>query len=164
MFNNIADGNDSYPKRKKSKISIHFEEYKNRKKEYDNFIKEEIDEENDLNEFNEFNCNEADNINFSYDNNENNILNNLRQFEVYFYFKINDSKEFIFPIQTDFFNIKEEYGYDLIKNIIKKINDKKLIVENNSIKYIISLKDCEDENNKEFYIKNYELKYAKKRI
>ena len=77
---------------------------------------------------------------------------------------MNDSKEFIFPIQTDFFNIKEEYGYDLIKNIIKKINEKKLIVENNSIKYIISLKDCEDENNKEFYIKNYELKLCKKKI
>ena len=76
---------------------------------------------------------------------------------------MNDSKEFIFPIQTDFFNIKEEYGYDLIKNIIKKINEKKLIVENNSIKYIISLKDCEDENNKDFYIKNYELKLCKKK-
>lgn len=46
----------------------------------------------------------------------------------------------------------------MIKNIIKKINEKKIVINLNSINYIISLKDCEDENNKFFYEQNYELK------
>ena len=90
-----------------------------------------------------------------------NSLNNYKQLEIYFYFVIN-SKEYIFPIQSDSLNIKKDYGYDLIKNIVKKINNNNLIIINNSIKYIVSLKDCEEDNNKNFYINNYELKQCRK--
>ena len=55
-------------------------------------------------------------------------------------------------------NSKKQYGYDLIKNIILKINEKKIIINLNSINYLVSLKDCEDENNKNFYDQNYELR------
>ena len=52
----------------------------------------------------------------------------------------------------------KQYGYDLIKNVILKINETKIIINLNSINYIVSLKDCEDENNKNFYDQNYELR------
>ena len=151
-------------RRKKSKISIQFEEYENHKKEYDNLIKEELEEENDLIEIN---SEDFDNINESNnkDNKDNNCFNNIKQFEIYFFLKLNNDIEYVFPIQSDYLNIKEKYGFDLIKNIIKKINDQNIVVENNSVKYIVSLKDndFEDEDNKDFYTKNYELKQCTKK-
>ena len=151
-------------RRKKSKISIQFEEYENHKKEYDNLIKEELEEENDLIEIN---SEDFDNINESNnkDNKDNNCFNNIKQFEIYFFLKLNNDIEYVFPVQSDYLNIKEKYGFDLIKNIIKKINDQNIVVENNSVKYIVSLKDndFEDEDNKDFYTKNYELKQCKKK-
>lgn len=89
--------------------------------------------------------------------------NNLVKFDAYFYFKINDEKEYIFPIKSDLFNINDRHVYELIKNIIKKINEKHIIINYNDIKYIISLKDLENENDIEFYIKNYEFKPCKKK-
>ena len=151
-------------RRKKSKISIQFEEYENRKKEYDNLIKEELEEENDLIEIN---SEDSDNISDSNkrDNKDNNCFNNLKQFEIYFFLKLNNDIEYVFPIQSDYLDIKEKYGFDLIKNIIKKINDQNIVVENNSVKYIVSLKDndFEDEDNKDFYTKNYELRQCTKK-
>ena len=44
---------------------------------------------------------------------------------------------------------------DLIKNIIYKINEKNIIFQHKKVKYIISLKDCEDPD---FYKDNYELR------
>ena len=118
-------------RRKKSKISIQFEEYENRKKEYDNLIKEELEEENDLIEIN---SEDSDNISDSNkrDNKDNNCFNNLKQFEIYFFLKLNNDIEYVFPIQSDYLDIKEKYGFDLIKNIIKKINEQNIVVENNS--------------------------------
>ena len=55
-------------------------------------------------------------------------------------------------------NTKNQYGYDLIQNLIQKINEKKILISLNSINYIVSLKDSEDENNKNFYEQNYELR------
>ena len=57
-------------------------------------------------------------------------------------------------------SIKHQYGYDLIKNVILKINEKKIIINLNSVNYIVSLKDCEDEDNKNFYEQNYELRHC----
>jgi len=151
-------------RRKKSKISIQFEEYETHKKDYDNLIKEELEEENDL-------CDtdlcDSDNINDSNSNNkdkENNSFDNLKQFEIYFFLKLNNDAEYVFPVQSDYLNIKENYGFELIKNIIPKINDKNIVVENNSVKYIVSLRDSESEEEdiKEFYSKNYELKACTK--
>ena len=90
----------------------------------------------------------------------------LLKLEVYFYFTIED-KEFIFPIQSDLFNINTQYIYELIENIVKTINDKNIIINYNNNDYIISLKDLENSedqnNNIDFYIKNYELKPCKKK-
>lgn len=88
-------------------------------------------------------------------------MNNYKQFFIYFYFEIYN-KEFIFPIVSSFFNIKKSYVYDLIRNIIKIINNKNIIIINNSINYIVSLKDNE-ENDIDFYINNYKLKKCSKK-
>ena len=89
------------------------------------------------------------------------------KFEVYFYFTI-EGKEYIFPIQSDLFNINTQYTYELIKNMIRKINEKNIIINFNNIDYNVSLKDLEDteaqnNNSNDFYINNYELKPYKKK-
>jgi len=47
--------------------------------------------------------------------------------------------------------------YDLIRYIIKQINNESLTINNNSKKYIISLKESENEDNN-FYINNFEVR------
>ena len=74
-------------------------------------------------------------------------------------------KEFVFQIKSDFFYLDKQYTYELIQNIVKKINGKKITINLDNIKYILSLKDIEDKegkNNKDFYIKNYEFKQCNK--
>ena len=143
--------------KKRSKISLQFEQLKYKEIEYNNNITEEKEECNSKNDFSD---DFPENIHLSKYN-ENN-LNDYKQFEIYFYCVINGN-EYIFPIKTDFLNVKKEFGYDLIKNIVKKINNNNLIVISNSIKNIISLKDIEDDDNKDFYINNYELRHCKKK-
>lgn len=100
---------------------------------------------------------------------ENNILyeneKDLKKFTVYFYLNINKDSTFIIPIQTDFFNLNKQYVYELIKNSVKKINNEKINIKLNSIEYIVSLKDIENDENSDFdfYIKNYEIKPCKKK-
>jgi hypothetical protein len=151
---NIADATTSIP-RKKSKISIQMDELKN-KSEFDEYFKEL----NDGNEYDEFE-NE-----FDYDSKNLNLAKNnedkYAKFNTNFYFKLNENNEFIFPIQSDIFNKSKQYVYELIKNIIKKINEKNLVINYNNIDYIVSLKDTEEEDIN-FYIKNYELKPCKKK-
>lgn len=88
--------------------------------------------------------------------------NYLKKYKIYFYLKLNEDK-FIFPIITDFFNVNTQYIYDLIKNIVKKINDKNIIINYNNNNYIVSLRDIEDDENLDFYINNYEIKPSKKK-
>ncbi len=122
----------------------------------DDYLKE-------LNEGNEF-----DEFENEYDFNLNNVHlvkqneDRYAQYNTYFYFKLNKDKEFIFPIQSDVFNKSKQYIFELIKNIIKKINEKNIVINYNNIDYIVSLKDAEDEDI-EFYEKNYELKPCKKK-
>ena len=107
---------------------------------------------------NEINLNNIEKSNYLSNNLIiNNCFNIYKQFKIYFNLSINNN-EFIFKINSDYFNINEQYIYELIKNIVKIINNKKFIVKNNFNNYIISLKDCEEENNIDFYIKNYEIK------
>ena len=105
---------------------------------------------------NQFNDDELENTNYSV-----NIIENsfkyLKKFKIYCYLKINNN-EYIFPIETDCFNIRKQCVFDLIRNIIKIINSNRIGIIHNSIKYIVYLKDCENKNNKEFYNKNYELR------
>jgi hypothetical protein len=130
------------------------DEMKNKSQD-DDFFKE-------LNEGNEF-----DEFENEYDSNLNvnlvkNYENNYTKYNAYFYFKLNEDKEFIFPIQSDIFNKSKQYIFELIKNIIKKINEKNIVINYNNINYIVSLKDTENEDI-EFYEKNYELKPCKKK-
>ena len=124
-------------------------------KEDEEFLKEG-NPENGLEDCeNEFNSKKSD----VKKNNEDDLV----KFDAYFYFKINDEKEFIFPVKSEPFNIDEQHVYELIKNIVKKINEKNIIINYKDSKYIVSLKDSENENDIEFYIKNYELKPCKKK-
>ena len=87
------------------------------------------------------------------------------KFIVFFYFTIKN-KEFVFQIKSDLFNINKQYTYELIQNIVKKINEKNIIINCEKTKYIISLKDIDDyinKNNKDFYINNYEFKQCNKK-
>jgi hypothetical protein len=121
----------------------------------ENEQKEIYDETDDLSEF------DGDELNIS-NNNQNNFIQ-FKQYNVYCYFNINKDNSFIFPIKTDLFNINKQYIYELIKSVVKKINNEKIVITNNSTKYIISLKDVEDDENIDFYIKNYEIKPCKKK-
>ena len=134
-------------------------------KEYDEFIKNEIEEDEDIYDEldEEFDYSEIDfHVKKQYYNNSDCNFINFKSFKVYFYFEINKDCNFIFPIESDKFNVEKQYIYELLNNIVKLINNKNIIINHNNIKYHISLKDCEDIND-DFYIKNYELKPCKKK-
>ena len=152
FFNLISD--DLNLGKKKSKISIFAEELTREIKEYDKLVKEEILEENC---YDEFKYNENEKINY----NNKDITNNTKIFTVYFYLELNKNNTYIFPIESDLLNINTQYGYDLIENIIYKINNQSMIINNNSKQYIFSLKNCQN-SNKNFYVENYELRLCKK--
>lgn len=151
---NLADATTSIP-RKKSKISIQMDELKN-KSEDDEYFKE-LNDGNEFDEFeNELDCN-SQKLNLDKKN-----VDKYFKFNIYFYFKLDENNEYIFPIQSDIFNKSKQYVHELIKNIIKKINEKNIVINFNNVDYIVSLKDTEDED-VDFYIKNYELKPCKKK-
>lgn len=126
---------------KRSKLSNIIENDINEEiKEYDRIIKEEI--------------------NSNKESNNEDKLNNLFKFTVYFYFKINEKNEYIFPIESDYFDTNTQHIYELIYNIIQKINSEKIIINFNNNDFIISLKESEEKN---FYINNYELRPSKKK-
>ena len=151
---NLADATTSIP-RKKSKISIQMDELKN-KSEDDEYFKE-LNDGNEFDEFeNELDCN-SQKLNLDKKN-----VDKYFKFNIYFYFKLDENNEYIFPIQSDIFNKSKQYVHELIKNIIKKINEKNIVINFNNVDYIVSLKDTEDDDD-DFYIKNYELKPCKKK-
>ena len=47
----------------------------------------------------------------------------IKKFNVYFYLNFNKSKQYVIPVYTENFNIYETRIYDLIKYIVKKINN-----------------------------------------
>lgn len=135
----------------------------NKIKEYNSFINEELTENDyDIYSYDEENNEEKIENSHYLDNSIKNNFSSLKIFEIFVYIKINKEREFIFPIKSDLLNVKSQYIYELIKNIVKKINDNNIIIKCNNINYILSLKDCED-SNKEFYINNYELRLYKKK-
>ena len=134
-------------------------------KEYEEFVKNEIEEDEDIYDEldEEFDCNEIDfHVRKPYCKNSDCNFINFKSFKVYFYFEINKNCNFICPIESDKFNVEKQHIYELLKNIVKLINNKNIIISHNNIKYTISLKDCDD-NNDDFYIKNYEIKPCKKK-
>lgn len=94
--------------------------------------------------------------------NSQNSADKFIQYDAFFYFTLK-GKEFLFQIKTDLFNSNEQYINELIKNIVKKINEQKCVINYNDTEYIVSLRDCDDENDKDFYIKNYGIKPCKKK-
>jgi hypothetical protein len=136
-------------KRRISKISLQMEELKNKKNiqsELDDISTDEYDVD-----FEENSIQNKQNVN-SINQNE----NIFGKFEINFPFKFNQ-KEFIISIESDLLELNKNTTEDLIKNIIKKINGKNIFFRENKYTYIISLKDCEEEMDKEFYKDNYEL-------
>ena len=126
-------------------------------KEYDRIIKESIkedffDEQEEKFEYDFFYdsniLNETTNL---YENNS----ENLNSFNVYFYYKINEKNENNFLIESDDLNIENQCVSDLIYNIVKKINSKKIIINFENNEFILSLKEYE---NIELYNNNYELR------
>ena len=114
---------------------------------------EEFDEDNyfsDLEEENTY-MESAQCLNFKE-------INIIKKFNVYFYFDFNKNKKFVLPINTENFNVADFHIYDLIKYIVKKINNSNIVVKDNNINYSVSLKDIDDEENIDFYINNYEIK------
>ena len=115
---------------------------------------EEFDEDNYFSDLDEENVyTESDQcLNFKE-------INIIKKFNVYFYFDFNKNKTFVIPINIESFNVADFYIYDLIKYVVKKINNSNIVVKDNNINYSVSLKDIDDdEENIDFYINNYEIK------
>ena len=83
----------------------------------------------------------------------------MKKFNVYYYIKNNENDIFLFCIESDYFDINTQCIFDLILNLIKKINLKQKIIDFNNKKFILSLKESE---NSDFYIDNYELRENEK--
>lgn len=147
--------------KKKSKISIFAEELKKEKKEYEDLINNELIEDFSNDEDDD----KDDQLNI-YENNSTTLVNAdiFKKFEVYFYIKLDNEENIIIPIESDLLNINKQCVSDLIKNIVKTINNNSLTIKHNLTEYLISLKDCENsEDDEHFYIKNYELRPCKKK-
>ena len=149
--------------RKRSKISVLMEKLEKEIKEYDEIVKKEIYEDNNLSvlDNSEFEDDEDYKKNTSEIQNEI-TMSNYKKFKVFFYFEFDENYKYVFPIESDSFNIEKQCVNELIKNIVKIINNKRLIINYKSINYFVSLKDCED-NDLNFYVNNYELKPCKKK-
>ena len=149
-FKNIAD---NIITRRKSKISLQLDKLKSIIEKTE-FVNEEIDFGDLENESTE---NEETEKNKMY------ICNKLTKYNIFFYFTIKN-KEFVFPFVSDLFNEYEDNVNKLIKNIVEKINDNKIIINCDNINYIVSLRQAEEgENEEDFYAKNYEMKPCKKK-
>ena len=110
-------------------------------------------------EFDEFNNNYyKDDEN--YYNKEENICEKIN-FIIYLYFNINN-QEFIFPIESPIYNDNQSV-YQLIVDIINIFNSEKKEITLKNKKYIINLKETDNDNpDNNFYQNNYILKPAKK--
>lgn len=145
------------PIERKSKISLQLEKMKkvqnNSKENNMDISTDDVDNDVDIeqNEYQEYTQNSMrSSINIRKEN-------IYEKFDIEFYFFF-EQKEFKVALQTDVFNKNKNTVQDLIKNIINIINGKNIIFQSNKIKYILSLKDCEDEDDDDFYKDNYELK------
>ena len=136
------------------------EKNQNEIKEYDDLVKNELNNSQDMSdEFDDFNNNyyKGDE---NYYNKEENILEKIN-FIIYLYFIINN-QEFIFPIESPIYN-DNQFVYELIIDIVHKFNSEKKEITLNNKKYIINLKETDNNNmDNNFCQNNYILKPAKK--
>ena len=96
---------------------------------------------------------ESDEENFGPESECESEIKNISKFRIYFFFKLNEKKEYIFPIESDTFDLDNQNVSDLIQNIIKKINDKKITINYNLKEFILLLNVSE----KNIFI-DYELR------
>ena len=136
------------------------EKNQNEIKEYDDLVKNELNNSQDMSdEFDDFNNNYYKDDENYYDKEEN-VCEKIN-FIIYLYFNINN-QEFIFPIETLVYN-DNQFVYELIIDIIHKFNSEKKEITLNNKKYIINLKETDNEDtDKNFCQNNYVLKPAKK--
>ena len=140
------------PNQKKSKLSAKLEEMKFREE-----IMEDTDENDYLSDLEEEIFNFEGYKKIEGNNNINYKSNEIKKFNVCFYFDLNKNKKYSFNFNTDELNSDEYHIYNLIKYIVKKINDSNIVIKDNNDNYSVSLKDI-DEENIDFYINNYEIK------
>ena len=143
-------------KRRISKISLHLEEIKqkneivNINKDIEDISTDEYDHEFEL---------EENKVGYKPPIKSSvNIRsqNSFSKFDIYFSFTYNKN-EVLLSLESDVFNLNKNTIQDLTENIIKKINDKNYMFKVNKINYILSLKDCEEDVDKDFYTDNYAL-------
>ena len=157
LFNIIDDTISPSISQKISKFSS-LSELSDEIKEYDRVIKESI-KEDFFNEEEKFEYDEFNDLNIFNETTNLYKSDNLISFNVYFYLKINEKKEEIFLIESDDLNIDNQCVSDLIFNIVKKINSKKINIKYESNEFILSLKEYE---NIDLYNNNYELRQCNK--
>ena len=136
------------------------EKNQNEIKEYDDLVKNELKNSQDMSdEFDDFNNNYyKDDENYNVK--EENVCEKIN-FIIYLYFNINN-QEFIFPIESLVYN-DNQFVYELIIDIIHKFNSEKKEITLNNKKYIINLKETDNEDtDNNFCQNNYVLKPAKK--
>ena len=146
--------------RKISKLTLLLEKNQNEIKEYEDLVKSELNNSQEMSdEFDNFNNNYyKDDEN--YYNKEENIFEKIN-FIIYFYFNINN-QEFIFPTESPIYN-DNQLVYELIADIINKFNSEKKVIILKNKKYIINLKETDNDNtDNNFCQNNYILKPAKK--
>ena len=136
------------------------EKNQNEIKEYDDLVKNELKNSQDMSdEFDDYNNNYyKDDENYNVK--EENVCEKIN-FIIYLYFNINN-QEFIFPIESLVYN-DNQFVYELIIDIIHKFNSEKKEITLNNKKYIINLKETDNEDtDNNFCQNNYVLKPAKK--
>ena len=146
--------------RKISKLTLLLEKNQNEIKEYDDLVKNELNNSQEISdEFDDFNNNYyKDDEN--YYNKEENICEKIN-FIIYLYININN-QEFIFPIESPIYN-DNQFVFELIIDIINKFNSEKKEIILKNKKYIINLKETDNDNtDNNFCQNNYILKPAKK--
>ena len=93
--------------------------------------------------------------------NINDDINEIKKLNIYFYFAFNKNKKYIIHICSESFNANNFHVYELIEYIIHEINNSNISIKYNNNDYFISLKDIEENDEKEkfeFYSNNYEIK------
>ena len=129
--------------------------------EYDRIVKESIKEGLFDEQEEEFDCDIS--IDLDIFNGKASLcedkLENLNKFNVYFNLKLNEKNEILFLIESDDLNIDTQCVSDLISNIVKKINSKKIKINYENNEFILLLKEYD---NNDFYNNNYELRSCDK--
>lgn len=155
--NDSENSNDKDRKKRLTKLSS-----KNRNKfsalvesnseiqEYDSIMRQEAREGIFDDQEEKFNCDFLDDLDIMKEENdidENYETEELKEegvsFIVFFYFKYNDFKEFIFKLESSNFDLDNQYVLDLMENIIEKINKSKLKISMDSKDYYIFLKETD---------------------